>query len=596
MDTSTMCPECMQENAMSAGYCRFCKKKINLDIPAGVLPPGVVLHGHYITGAYLGNGGFGTIYRGLETGSRRIVAIKEYFPSIWCHRQLGRSGISITSQEEYEYGLKHFYGEIEILRALQGIPEVVRLYDSFAENNTSYYVMEFLEGETLQHYLRSHRDKIAFSAAVTLLMPVILGMRKVHQAGTTHRDISPDNIFLCRDGSVRIIDFGASAAKDSKLSNSFIPVEKEGYSPPEQHTISSRGDTQGTWSDVYAMAGTLYRCTVGKRPPSASTRQAGDPLEFERSGLTPQQVAVLTKNLSLKPAERCRDMLSFARELLGCLKEGEAALLCGRYPELQTSEIPVIPGPSEDEPPSVRTERPPQPAQTGEDTLLLRQFFAYLLDMLFFQAFPFALGQLIGGPTLLWLLLGLTAGIVTTWLMTASAAGGSPGEILCGLEVAGRAGRPDQRDALLRCLIRIFWLLKPAEGVYWLVSKTSLNTALSGCRSLQRGRAPQPPSRELALVVTDGLYKGSTIPLSSGRYVFGRNPELCNLVFPLAYNVVSKVHLEIVVDAANNIFITDQSRFGTWVDNRKLNPGEVMKAAAGATIAFGREQMVITYV
>lgn len=592
MDTSTVCPVCMRENAISNGYCRFCRKKINLDAPTGVLMPGTVLHGRYLTGMCLGQGGFGTIYKALDLGSRQIVAIKEYFPSIWCHRQPGTTSVSITS-EEYEYGLKHFLGESEILASLQHIPEVVRLYDSFSENSTAYYVMEFLEGETLQRYLRKHNERISFTNAVTLLMPAILGLRKVHLAGATHRDISPDNTFLCKDETVRIIDFGASASKDSYLSRSFIPVEKEGYSPPEQHTISSRGDSQGPWSDVYAMAGTIYRCTVGIRPPSSSSRLAGDPLTFEHSGLSQAQIHVLTKNLSLKPEERCRDMLRFARELLSCMKESEAAALKLAYreladaPSVPSRNIAVDDGPST---PLAHQEsvQPPAPP-------VGRQVLAFFLDMFFFQLVPYALGQLIGGTVWLWLLLGYVLGVLVTWLMTTQNANGGPGELLCGLEVYRDSRKPAPTEALLYCLIRLLWPLKPAEGIYLLATHGSLNAKLSGCGSLRRGAGLLLANRSLVLMITDGFYQGSTIPISPGRYVFGRNPQLCNYVYPMAYNVVSRVHVELVIDAANNIFVTNRSNYGTWVNNRMLHLDETVKADADVNIAFGKEKMVITY-
>lgn len=585
VDTSTICPVCLQENALSNGYCRFCKKHIDLNLPVGVLPPGIVLNGRYLTGVFLGKGGFGTIYKARDLFTGHVVAIKEYFPSQWCSRDRGITQMTVTDPEFYGHGLKHFMGEAQIMRSIQNIPEVVRLYDVFNENNTGYYVMEFLEGDTLLSYLRSHKGKLSYSESVSLLMPVILAINKVHETGTTHRDISPDNIFLCRDGTVRILDFGAAASPNSPLATSFIPVEKEGYSPPEQHTISTRGDTQGIWSDIYAMAGTLYRCCVGKRPPSASQRQAGDELEFAHSGLTQQQIQTLEKNLSLNADQRCQSMLSFAKELVQCVKTAEAEELRAAYPILNTAskDVKVEPPP----PPP-----PPPPPKRKTESIRGRRLIAFMLDMFFFQAVPFALSQIVGGPIPVWLTGGLVLGVLVTWLMTASNAGGSPGEVLCGLEVSADRKKPDHRQSLLYCLLRIIWPLKVAEAVYYLATKNSLNAALSGCISHKKGE--QPTEKQLVLKITDGFYQGSTIPATPGRYIFGRNPDRCTIIYPLLYNVVSRVHFELVVDAAGNVFITGRSGHGTWLDGRRLAENIEEKVPIGAVITFGKEKMIIT--
>ena len=97
------------------------------------------------------------------------------------------------------------------------------------------------------------------------------------------------------------------------------------------------------------------------------------------------------------------------------------------------------------------------------------------------------------------------------------------------------------------------------------------------------------------LQITEGLYAGDFVPLPPGRYTFGRYPDVCNLVFPMAYNVVSRVQCMLVVDAVNNIFITNESSQGTTVDDRKLRGEESVLARVGSEITFGREKMIIAY-
>jgi len=96
------------------------------------------------------------------------------------------------------------------------------------------------------------------------------------------------------------------------------------------------------------------------------------------------------------------------------------------------------------------------------------------------------------------------------------------------------------------------------------------------------------------LKIIEGFYQGSTIPIEAGRYVIGRNPERCNLVYPMIYNVVSRVHMDLTLDDAGNIFVTNRSSHGTWVGNRLLGANEEVKASIGTTIAFGKEKLIIT--
>lgn len=586
----------MKLDAVSNGTCRYCRKKLPDSLPVGVLPPGVVLGGRYLTGLYLGAGGFGITYRAYDLKTDSAVAIKEYYPgaSNWCSRSGKDTKISIREQKDFEYGLKHFKGEAEILQSLSDIPEVVRWYETFEDNNTAYFAMELLEGQTLQDYLKASEKELSFKTAVDLLMPLILGLRKIHERNAIHRDIKPANIFLCQNGTVRILDFGASNAQGNQYAESFMPVVSEGYSPPEQCTISHEKGRQGPWSDVYAVAGTIYRCVTGRRPPSTSMREAGDPLDFESGHISAKQHKVLEKNLSLQPEKRSQSMLAFAGELLDCLKSNEAEALRKQYPELQRKpgpEPPVIPDPDDENP-----KLPLAPRSTGI-SLQLRQAIAFFLDMLFFQAVPYAVGRYRGEDVVLWLMAGFIIGVIISWLMTCSNVRGSPGEVICGLQVHNANGQaPDRREALLYCLLRMLWPTKVADAFCYLSSHQMLNHRVSGCSSCFTGEGNSGAGQKKpVLKITEGLFAGSTIPIQPGRYIFGRYPDICNLVYPMNYNVVSRVQCVLIVDDANQIFITDKSSHGTTVDNRRLGPEESMQAKIGSSIAFGKEKMTICY-
>lgn len=130
--------------------------------------------------------------------------------------------------------------------------------------------MELLEGETFAERLKREKT-IPVDEAIEMIMPVIQSLDEVHKDNIIHRDIAPDNIFITKDGQVKLIDFGAARYATTTHSRSLTVVIKPGYSPEEQYR--SRGD-QGKHTDVYAVAATLYRMITGEVPPDALERRA----------------------------------------------------------------------------------------------------------------------------------------------------------------------------------------------------------------------------------------------------------------------------------------------------------------------------------
>ena len=283
------------------------------------LRPGTILNGKYAVGTVLGQGGFGITYVGWDLALENKVAVKEYFPSAQVTRSLSTSGTlqwynTESARVARESGKEMFLKEARKMSRVRDIPQSVQVLDLFRQNETAYIVMDFIEGQTLKAYLKQH-GPLGWAEAETFFLPVIYAMARIHQAGLIHRDISPDNLMLQSNGSVRSLDLGA--AKDLNINSgaSSMQVAKSGFSPPEQYT--SRGSS-GPWTDVYALAATMYYSLTGVLPPAAMDLLSGETLRWDHPRLKAVPKNVLTalqKAMVLQPDKRTQAMLEFAHQL-----------------------------------------------------------------------------------------------------------------------------------------------------------------------------------------------------------------------------------------------------------------------------------------
>ena len=317
------CLRCFQnyeENKTECPWCGF-RKSLQLKEPQ-YLSAGTVLQNRYEIGAVVGAGGFGITYAAWDRVLEQRVAIKEYMPGEFSTRTPGETRVSVyggEKEEQYKNGRDKFYEESQRLAKFQDVPGIVQIYNSFEENETAYLVMEFLEGETLGERLK--RDKrIPEQEAVGIILPVLQALTEVHRVGILHRDIAPNNIFLTKDGGVKLLDFGASRSVTGTHSKSLTVLYKEGYTPEEQYR--SRGD-QGTWTDVYEVAATLYKMLTGTVPPGALERRRKDTLKLpSKMGIkvTKQTEQALLNALNVDIRYRTKTADAFMQELMGTEK------------------------------------------------------------------------------------------------------------------------------------------------------------------------------------------------------------------------------------------------------------------------------------
>ena len=219
----------------------------------------------------LGQGSFGITYLAEHTAQGKKVAIKEFFMKDINSRSDDGSITGMTvGSFSYNYGQK-FKREVINLTKLEH-PNIVRVTDYFEENNTYYYVMDFIEGENLNDYLNSHT--VSENEAIAIIKDVASALTYMHdQHHMLHLDLKPGNIMRrASDGHIYLIDFGLSKHYNSEgqpETSTTIGLGTAGYAPIEQGSQARGGEFRPT-IDVYALGATLYKLLTGETPPAAS--------------------------------------------------------------------------------------------------------------------------------------------------------------------------------------------------------------------------------------------------------------------------------------------------------------------------------------
>ena len=343
----TRCTKCMGELEKGERICPSCGYEQGSDRQPGIaLKRNTILRGRYLIGNVIGQGGFGITYVGWDLTLEMKVAIKEYFPSGSATRTN-----SLSNQIQWDFtgdgkanrseGMERFLKEARKMAKLDSVPAIVRVRDAFAENQTAYIVMDFVEGDTLKKYLMGH-GVLKYEECMTLLSPILDSLAVIHDRGFIHRDISPDNIMLQPDGTARLLDMGAAVDVEANDGHASMAVVKKNFSAPEQYMES---ESLGSWTDVYAMAATIYYSITGKVVPEALEREFKKvPLYFDPGLNIPSHVIrVLNDALELHAEDRIRDMREFKRSLTEAGdengdrngREPEAGQISGTQPEFQ---------------------------------------------------------------------------------------------------------------------------------------------------------------------------------------------------------------------------------------------------------------------
>ena len=309
-----LCYNCFQERETPEGPCPHCgfdlaenEKKFPVALRAGT-----VLNGRYIIGRVLGQGGFGITYLALDTQLNAKVAIKEFMPNDIATRIGNTVSVAMdTKSEEFTYGAERFQEEARTLAKFIGNPNIAAVTSYFDENDTSYFVMDYIEGISFKTYIANHGGKVSVEDTLNVMIPVLRALTAVHAEGFIHRDVTPDNIYITKDGMVKLLDFGSARYSIGDKSKSLDVILKVGYAPKEQYIRRSR---QGPFTDVYSCAACFYAALTGFLPPESLERLDNDTLvPVSQCGVDiPEYLdKAILKGLAVQPEDRFQSAAEF---------------------------------------------------------------------------------------------------------------------------------------------------------------------------------------------------------------------------------------------------------------------------------------------
>ncbi|NLZ46547.1 MAG: protein kinase, partial [Clostridiales bacterium] len=270
-----LCLGCMNklDDLDRCHYCNFDNNNISQVTP--FLTPGTVLDDRYIVGRVLTYNGEGVSYISYDKVTNEKVVVREYLPDTLCKREDSSDRVIVNAEclAKYKTFMSEFAEVYKILSRLRNLPHIVPAIDMFAQNNTTYAVLDYVEGVSLRKFLCESAGMLTWDNVKKLFPPIFTTISLIHNAGIIHRGICPDNILISTKGELKLIGFSISSIRTF---NTELNAELySGYAAPEQYTSL---DWQGTWTDVYSISAVLYRVLTGTVPPEAPGRNVKDTL------------------------------------------------------------------------------------------------------------------------------------------------------------------------------------------------------------------------------------------------------------------------------------------------------------------------------
>ena len=294
----------------------------------GLKPGALLRHDTYRIERILGQGGFGITYLATDLSLDRFVAIKEFFSKDYCNREESTSHITVGTSSNIELVSRL---KAKFLKEARNIakfdhPGIIKIHTAFEENNTAYYVMDYIEGSNLNEIVKSS-GALSETKAVNYITQVGDALDYIHKHNVNHLDIKPANIMIRKsDDRPILIDFGLSKQYDSDGNQtSTTPTGiSHGYAPMEQYKAGGVSEFSPQ-TDVYSLAATLFYLISGKIPPHA-TDLIEDNIAFP-VGFPMNLQKAISKAMSSARKNRHENVAQFLKELKNCDFEEDATIL-----------------------------------------------------------------------------------------------------------------------------------------------------------------------------------------------------------------------------------------------------------------------------
>ncbi|MET3138724.1 serine/threonine protein kinase [Undibacterium sp. GrIS 1.2] len=290
------------------------------------LAVGTRLNDFEITGI-LGEGGFGIVYLAFDHSLQRTVAIKEYIPGALASRAADSSVVVRVERHKktFDAGLKSFINEARLLAQFDH-PFLVKVYRFWEENKTAYMVMRHYDGFTLKEIVNQRPELVTEAWLKFIFKQILEALDTLYKAKILHRDVSPDNIIVQKNGDAVLLDFGSARQIIGDMTQGLTVILKPGYAPVEQY--SDEDDLQqGPWTDIYALAAVMYFTILKTPPPISVARIVKDTLNHlqnqDRPGFSTKFLMAVDKGLAIQPQDRPQTVDEF-RRLLGISAFGSA--------------------------------------------------------------------------------------------------------------------------------------------------------------------------------------------------------------------------------------------------------------------------------
>lgn len=283
-----------------------------------ILRPGTLLQdGKYRIGRCISVGSFECVYEAEHTMFNERVDVREFFASKYCHRNIetGIVSIGVSSKTQMIETMRQKFIDDAVVQHRMANSNIIRVLDLFEENHTSYSVMEFVDGLSLDDLLNDRKVSLSEQEALCYIRQVADALAYMHANGRFHLSISPDNIMIDRNGRAVIdIEDQGDHRWDEYYCDPEAPVAYNKYAPIEQ--MGGDFDMFSPATDIFSLGSTLYKLLTGSFPTCAIDRACGSQLKPLPTTISESTCLAVEQSMKLKGSERPQSIAEFLGLLL----------------------------------------------------------------------------------------------------------------------------------------------------------------------------------------------------------------------------------------------------------------------------------------